>query len=72
MKYIAIGLIRIYRLCISPMIGQVCRFHPTCSEYALQAFKSYGFFKGMYFTLKRLGKCHPWHPGGLDEIPEND
>lgn len=72
MKYIAIGLIRIYRLCISPMIGQVCRFHPTCSEYALQAFITYGFFKGIYLTLKRLGKCHPWHPGGMDEIPEND
>ncbi len=70
MKYIAIGLIKIYRLCLSPMLGQVCRFHPTCSEYALQAYQNHGFFKGSGLTLQRLFKCHPWHPGGVDEIPK--
>lgn len=70
MKVIAIGLIKLYRLCISPLIGQVCRFSPTCSEYALEAFKRHGFLKGCFLMLKRLGKCHPWHSGGIDDVPE--
>ncbi len=70
MKVIAIGLIKLYRLCISPLIGQACRFSPTCSEYALEAFKKHGFLKGFFLMLKRLGKCHPWHSGGIDDVPE--
>jgi putative membrane protein insertion efficiency factor len=69
MKYLALGLIYIYRLCVSPLLGNTCRFFPTCSEYAEEAFKRHGFFYGFWLTLKRLVKCHPWHPGGVDEVP---
>ncbi|MEZ6047041.1 MAG: membrane protein insertion efficiency factor YidD [Planctomycetaceae bacterium] len=60
------GLIRLYQLCISPLIGPSCRFQPTCSEYAIQALKKYGVFKGSYKSIKRILSCHPWHPGGYD------
>jgi putative membrane protein insertion efficiency factor len=70
MKYIALGLIKLYRLCISPFVGEVCRFSPTCSEYAMEAFERHGVLKGFILTLKRLGKCHPWHAGGIDEVPK--
>lgn len=67
MREIAIFLIRLYRLAFGPFVGQVCRFAPTCSEYAIQAFLKHGSWKGFWMTLKRLCKCHPWHPGGIDE-----
>lgn len=69
MKIIALALIKIYRLCISPVIGQTCRFYPSCSEYALEAFKKHPFFKALRLTFKRIAKCHPGHPGGVDEVP---
>jgi len=61
-------LIRAYQKCVSPWLPRSCRFSPTCSEYAFQAFQKYGFFKGLWLTLKRLGKCHPFHPGGYDPL----
>jgi len=64
-----IGFIKLYQLLLSPYIGQQCRFYPTCSHYAIETFKSHGTFLGLYFTVKRLLKCHPWHPGGHDPIP---
>lgn len=67
MKYPFIWLIRIYQLCLSPFIGQVCRFTPTCSQYSIDAFRKHGVFRGAVLTAKRLCKCHPWHPGGHDE-----
>jgi len=63
---IALFLIKTYRLCISPLLGQTCRFHPTCSEYALEAFRKKPFFSALWFTVKRLAKCGPWHKGGED------
>ncbi len=63
-----IGVIRIYQKLISPLIGPSCRFYPTCSQYSIQAFKKYGFFKGTWLTVKRIGKCHPFHPGGYDPL----
>ncbi len=63
-------LIRLYQLTISPLIGPCCRFYPSCSEYALEALEVHGTFKGIYLTIKRLLKCHPWHPGGCDFVPE--
>jgi uncharacterized protein len=69
MKKIAIALIRLYQLCISPIIGNTCRFAPTCSVYASEAFDKHGFFKGLRLTFVRLLKCHPWHPGGVDNVP---
>lgn len=61
-------LIRLYRLTISPLLGLTCRFYPTCSVYMMEALKKYGLFKGGWRGVKRLCKCHPWHPGGQDEV----
>ncbi len=63
-----IGIIKFYKKFISPCIGRHCRFYPTCSEYSLQAFQKYPFYKAIYLTLKRLLKCHPFHPGGYDPL----
>ena len=65
----AIALIHIYQILISPYLGSNCRFYPTCSDYALQAYREYGFMKGTILTLKRLLKCGIWHPGGYDPLP---
>jgi len=68
MKQIAILLVRGYQKFISPLLGQNCRFYPTCSQYAIQAYQKYGFFKGTYLAVKRVLKCHPYHPGGYDPL----
>ncbi len=65
-----VKLIHIYRYLLSPWIGNQCRFYPTCSHYSEEALNRYGFFIGSYLTLRRLIKCHPWHQGGLDPVPE--
>jgi uncharacterized protein len=70
MKYIFIGIIKFYRRFISPITPPTCRFHPTCSEYGLEAFRRFGFFKGFYLTVKRILKCQPFHKGGFDPVPE--
>jgi hypothetical protein len=62
-------LIRLYRLTISPFLGQICRFHPSCSRYAEDSLLTHGLFLGSWLALKRLGKCHPFHPGGPDPVP---
>jgi len=67
---IFIALIRFYQLCISPMLGPHCRFTPTCSQYAIEAIKTYGAFKGTILTIKRISKCHPFHDGGHDPVPQ--
>lgn len=64
-----LGLIRLYQYTISPFLGHNCRFVPSCSEYTAEALKKYGVFKGLWLGLKRLGRCHPWHPGGHDPVP---
>ena len=68
MSRVFMFLIRIYQQGISPYLPRSCRFYPTCSEYAYQAFEKYGFFKGFWLAIKRLGKCHPFHPGGFDPL----
>lgn len=67
--YAALGLIKFYRLGISPLFPSCCRFVPTCSEYGLIAFKRYGFRKGFVLTVKRLAKCRPGGPHGYDPVP---
>ena len=62
-------LIRGYQLIISPLLGSNCRFMPTCSEYAMESLRSHGIIKGIYLTVKRIGKCHPWGGHGYDPIP---
>lgn len=63
-------LIRAYRLFFSPWIGQQCRFHPTCSAYAIEAIQRHGAVRGAWLAARRLGRCHPWHEGGIDPVPE--
>ena len=61
--------IRVYQFIISPMLGSNCRFIPTCSEYAMESLKEYGLIKGIFLSIKRIGKCHPWGSHGYDPIP---
>ena len=65
---IALGLLRIYKLCISPLLPSACRFHPTCSEYMKEAIEKHGVIKGVGLGLHRLSRCHPFHPGGYDPV----
>ena len=69
MKYLVIGLLRAYRTVISPLYGNVCKFHPTCSAYALDAVETHGAVTGIALATKRLARCHPWSLGGYDPVP---
>jgi hypothetical protein len=62
--------IHLYRKTIGPLLPPSCRFYPTCSTYAVEAITRHGAFAGLYLTVRRLLRCHPWHPGGIDEVPE--
>jgi len=64
-----LGLVHAYRYAISPLIGANCRFQPTCSEYAEEALKIHGAFRGGWLALKRIGRCHPWGGSGYDPVP---
>ena len=69
LKKIFLILIRFYQLCISPQFMRCCRFTPTCSQYAYEAISKYGPFKGLYLSIRRILKCHPFHEGGYDPVP---
>ncbi|MEH7492329.1 membrane protein insertion efficiency factor YidD [Neobacillus niacini] len=69
-KKILISVIRFYQVAISPIKPPSCRFYPTCSHYGLEAVQRFGALKGGWLTLKRILKCHPFHPGGIDLVPE--
>lgn len=64
-----IGLIKLYQWIISPMLGPKCRFTPTCSHYAVEALKKHGALKGLWLTIKRISRCHPWGGQGYDPVP---
>lgn len=64
-----IGLIRLYRLAISPLLGPCCRFYPSCSAYAEEAIERHGVFAGLLLGARRVLRCHPFHPGGYDPVP---
>ncbi len=70
MQKILILFIRGYQLLISPWLGSHCRFYPSCSEYALIAIQKHGVLYGLVLSIKRLFRCHPWHPGGFDPVPD--
>ena len=63
-------LIRLYQLLLSPVLGQNCRFYPSCSQYAIEALKTHGTIKGSWLALKRILRCQPWCKGGFDPVPE--
>jgi putative membrane protein insertion efficiency factor len=63
-----IALVRVYQVCIAPLMFPCCRFYPSCSEYAIDAVSRYGPLKGSYLALRRLLRCHPWHRGGYDPV----
>ena len=65
-----IWLVRAYQLVISPMTPPSCRFYPSCSAYAITALERFGPLKGTWLTVRRLLRCHPWNPGGVDHVPE--
>ncbi len=69
MKWLVLLLLRIYKRVISPLLPAACRFYPTCSVYAIEAVEKYGAMRGGWLALKRIGKCHPFHPGGVDLVP---
>jgi uncharacterized protein len=69
MRSIAIYMIRGYQLLLSPWLGNNCRFHPTCSEYAIEAIRTYGLLRGAWLATRRIGRCHPWGSAGHDPVP---
>ena len=69
MNHFLIKLIRFYQITLSVFLGQHCRFHPTCSNYAIEALERHGALKGTILSSKRICKCHPWSAGGVDEVP---
>jgi uncharacterized protein len=68
-KYVLIAVLRAYQFLISPLYGPVCRYHPSCSTYAVQAVSEYGAIKGSWLGIRRLARCHPWAAGGYDPVP---
>lgn len=64
-----IWLIRVYQFVLSPWLGRNCRFHPSCSHYAIESVQKHGVLRGLWLTICRVGRCHPWHPGGHDPVP---
>ena len=70
MRAIAVFLIRVYQWTISPLLGPNCRFHPSCSQYAAEAIGRFGVPRGGWLAVKRIARCHPWHPGGYDPVPQ--
>jgi len=69
MHRLAAWLIRLYQWTLSPLSGPTCRFHPSCSHYALEALERFGLVRGGWLALRRIARCHPWHPGGYDPVP---
>ena len=72
MRWLLIQSIKAYRYLLSPWLGAHCRFHPTCSCYAITAIERFGALRGSAMALHRLLRCHPWHPGGIDPVPDED
>ena len=68
LTYILIKFIKTYQFLFSPLLGQSCRHYPTCSNYSIEALKTYGLFKGLFLSLKRILSCHPWGSGGFDPV----
>ncbi|MAX81077.1 MAG: membrane protein insertion efficiency factor YidD [Crocinitomicaceae bacterium] len=72
LEYLLIGLVKIYQLFISPLLGSNCRYTPTCSQYSIDAIREWGPFKGLWLAIKRISSCHPWGGHGYDPVPKKD
>jgi hypothetical protein len=70
MRWLLMALVRLYQLLLSPLLRPSCRFTPTCSAYAIEALRAHGATAGLWLTVRRLLRCHPFHPGGYDPVPE--
>jgi putative membrane protein insertion efficiency factor len=70
MRFVLKFLIRGYQLAISPLLGPRCRFYPSCSQYAMEAIETHGALRGTWLTIKRISRCHPFHEGGFDPVPD--
>ncbi len=71
MRALLLGSIKLYRYILSPWLGHHCRFYPSCSQYALEAIEDHGAMRGGWLAIKRLLRCHPWHAGGVDPVPDS-
>jgi hypothetical protein len=69
MNRILIAIVQVYRYALSPLLGQRCRFYPSCSSYAVEALDRHGAWRGSWLAVRRLACCHPWHQGGFDPVP---
>lgn len=70
MRAVLIALIRAYQWFVSPLLGNHCRFYPSCSQYAREAIERHGVSRGVWLAIRRVARCHPWYPGGVDPVPE--
>jgi hypothetical protein len=70
MRRLVVALIKAYQYFLSPFLGSNCRFYPSCSAYAALAVARFGVSRGLWLALRRLARCHPWHPGGVDPVPD--
>ncbi len=70
LKRVILNTLKIYKAFLSPLLGSNCRFYPTCSTYTYQAIEKHGILKGIFLGFKRILRCNPFHPGGVDEVPE--
>ena len=68
-RNVLVTILKVYRAVISPLYGDVCRYYPSCSHYAMQAIQHHGVMRGIWFGSRRLARCHPWAEGGIDDIP---